>query len=110
MVIEFPFVAVVLIFNFGFMKTVCRYSPCRDIREVDDFGYVDLADALESGCIPASVAPSSASFDATNGASLSPSQVFGKPSDQFEAYEMRSSLESVVRSVEEVDSSSSSSD
>lgn len=74
------------------MLNVANFNPDRDIREVDQFGYVDLHNALATGVLPASVPASEAAFDAVSGAPLSPSQIVGVPSDVFDAMEMRDNL------------------
>lgn len=72
------------------------FDSVRDIREVDQFGFVDLNDALVSGHLPASVAVSDASFDAGPGVPLSPSQLVGTPRDVFDAYDMRDSARAAI--------------
>lgn len=64
-------------------------SLAQAFESVDQFGFVDIHDALTTGKIPAAAPPSESAFHAVGGTPLSPSQIGGKPSDVFEAYEMR---------------------
>jgi hypothetical protein len=68
--------------------------------EVDQFGFVDLNDALASGKLPVSVPASEQSFDAPAGTPLSPSQIGGVPSDIFDAMEMRDAARKSIESAE----------
>lgn len=60
-----------------------------DLREVDEFGFVDLNESMASGRLPVSVPNSEVSFDAPAGSVLAPSQIAGVPRDVFDAMEMR---------------------
>lgn len=82
--------------NFCLMFCICEFDPCCDIREVEQFGFVDLNASLESGTLPLSVPSSEQSFDAPNGTPLSPSQIFGVPLDVFDAMEMRDSVRAAI--------------
>lgn len=71
------------------MIQICQFNPRVDVRETDQFGFVDLHSALETGKIPASVPASESSFDFPAGTMVSPSCIGGVPSDVFDAMEMR---------------------
>lgn len=73
-----------------------KFDASRDNREVDQFGYVDINDAIASGKLPLSVPASSQQFDAPAGTPLAPSQIGGVPADIFDAYEMRDSARAAV--------------
>ncbi len=60
------------------------FNEDRDVHEVDQFGFIDLAECMSNGEVPASVADSE---DQYNGIE-DPSEILGKPSDVFEAYRM----------------------
>lgn len=68
----------------------CSYDSMRDIHSVDQFGFIDITSALESGSIPSYCEPTD---DMYNGID-SPEGVLGKPSDIFEAYRMNDYIQS----------------
>lgn len=75
------------------MEHIKSTSPSlRDLREVEQFGFVDLNDAIASGKLTISVPASEQQYDAPAGTVLSPSMIGGMPSDVFEAFEMRDNL------------------
>ena len=63
----------------------------KDIHPVDQFGFIDLIECLANGEVPATVADSD---DQYNGIE-DPGEIFGKPSDVFEAYKMGDYIKSV---------------
>lgn len=62
----------------------CKYDKVKDVSSVDQFGFIDLAECLLNGEVPSTVADSE---DQYNGIE-DPGEIFGKPSDVFEAYKM----------------------
>ena len=62
----------------------CKYDEVKDISPVDQFGFIDLAECLLNGEVPASVADSE---DQYNGIE-DPGEILGKPADVFDAYKM----------------------
>lgn len=74
----------------------CDFNPSSDIREVEEFGYVDLNAALDSGVLPVSVPSSELSYDAPSGTLLSPSQIGAMPSDVFDAFELRDAARAAI--------------
>lgn len=74
----------------------CSFDPCSDLREVEQFGFVDLNAALDSGVLPVSVPSSELSYDAPSGTVLSPSQIGGVPADVFDAFEMRDAARAAI--------------
>ncbi len=67
------------------------FNEERDNHEVDQFGFIDLAECLSNGEVPATIADSE---DKYNGIE-DPSEILGKPSDVFEAYRMGDYIKSV---------------
>lgn len=68
----------------------CFFDKKCDLHDVDQFGFIDITTAFESGSIPSSVEPTD---DMYNGID-SPEGVLGKPSDIFEAYRMNDYIRS----------------
>ena len=69
----------------------CEYNDIVDIKEVDQFGFVDLNECMANGQVPSSV---SNTEDEYNGID-DPSSILGKPHDVFEAYKMQDYVKSV---------------
>lgn len=63
----------------------CKFNDLRDVSEVDQFGYVNLAECLENGIVPSEIADSEANYNDID----DPSTILGKPRDVFEAYTMK---------------------
>ena len=68
----------------------CDYNDIVDIKEVDQFGFVDLNECMANGQVPSSV---SNTEDEYNGID-DPSSILGKPHDVFEAYRMQDYVKS----------------
>ena len=68
----------------------CEYNEIGDIKEVDQFGFVDLNECMANGQVPSSV---SNTEDEYNGID-DPSSILGKPHDVFEAYRMQDYVKS----------------
>lgn len=62
----------------------CKFDPVKDIKEVDQFGFVDLNECLANGDVPSTVADSENQYNGIE----DPSEILGKPSDVFDAYRM----------------------
>lgn len=73
------------------MKCICKYDENRDIKEVDQFGFIDLAECLANGVVPSTVADSEADYNGIE----DPSEILGKPSDVFDCYKMSDYIKSV---------------
>lgn len=69
----------------------CVFDELKDVHDVDQFGFIDLAECLLNGEVPANIADSD---DQYNGIE-DPSEILGKPSDVFEAYKMGDYIKSV---------------
>lgn len=63
----------------------CNYNEIADNHDIDQFGYVNLAESLEHGIVPSELADSEVSYNEIE----DPSSIFGKPRDVFEAYSMK---------------------
>ncbi len=70
------------------MKCVCNFNPIKDIREVNDIGYIDLATVLKSGIVPSNLDESQIQYNGIE----EPSSIIGSPSDVFEAYRMTNDI------------------
>lgn len=68
-----------------------KYNKAKDIASVDQFGFVDVTKAFESGMVPSSIAPSDEQYNDID----NPDSILGKPSDIFEAYRMKEYVNSV---------------
>lgn len=73
------------------MKCVCKYNELADIKEVDQFGFIDLVECMNNGEVPSTVADSEDQYNGID----DPSEILGKPSDVFEAYRMSDYIKSV---------------
>ena len=57
------------------------YDPVKDVKPVEQFGYVDLSSALANNCIPADVSASDERYNKID----DPKSILGKPRDVFDA-------------------------
>lgn len=80
------------------MYQICIYDPLKDKCEVDQFGFVDMVSALDTGYIPSEISDTSEAYNDID----DPSSIMGKPRDPFEAMRMQDYLHS-VGSEQEVD-------
>ena len=69
----------------------CDYNEVRDLKDVDQFGFIDLVECLENGVVPSTVADSEANYNDIE----DPASILGKPRDVFEAYAMNDYVKSV---------------
>lgn len=63
----------------------CKFNSKVDNHDVDQFGYVNLAESLENGIVPSEIADSEPSYNEID----DPSTIIGKPRDVFEAYSLQ---------------------
>lgn len=61
-----------------------KYNPDCDIMAVEPFGFVNLIEAVDNGCIPSSISNIEENYNGIE----DPSTILGKPRDVFEAYRM----------------------
>lgn len=69
----------------------CNYNVMTDIKEVDQFGFVNLNECMANGNVPSTIADSEAQYNDID----DPASIMGKPSDVFEAYKMQDYVKSV---------------
>lgn len=62
-----------------------KFNEICDNDQVDQFGFVDLAECLKNGVVPSEIADSEAKYNEID----DPSTIIGKPRDVFEAYTMQ---------------------
>lgn len=70
------------------------FDKKRDIREVSQTGFVDLANAYQNGVVPSYASES----DLQYGNIDSPSNIYGRPHDAFEAMRMNREFKNAVKS------------
>lgn len=68
------------------------FDPIRDLKPVDQFGFIDLKVALDSSSVPSQMPDSETDY---NGAE-DPESVLGRPRDIFEAIDAQKVLESAA--------------
>ena len=68
----------------------CEYNDIVDIKEVDQFGFVDLNECMANGQVPASVSNTEDEYNDID----DPASILGKPHDVFEAYKMQDYVKS----------------
>lgn len=76
------------------------FNEERDVHAVDQFGFIDLAECLSNGEVPATIADSEDQYNDIE----DPGEILGKPSDVFEAYRMGDYIKSVGVVKEDKDS------
>lgn len=76
---------------------VCKFDRSCDLHDVDQFGFVDLHQVLETGVVPGSVAFSDESFNGVIDTDI----LMSRPRDRFEALRQRSYVRSALAAVSE---------
>lgn len=66
------------------MYCECKFNPVTDIMAVEPFGFVNLIEAVDNGCVPSFVSNTEDNYNDIE----DPSTILGKPRDVFEAYRM----------------------
>ena len=79
------------------MKCICKFNEIRDVHEVDQFGFIDLAECLSQGVVPSSISNTEDAYNDID----SPDNIMGKPSDVFEAYKMQDFIKTNGKKKEE---------
>lgn len=79
------------------MKCQALYNEVCDLAPVDQFGFVDLNQCLANGEVPSTVSNTEDDFNGIE----DPAEIFGKPSDVFDAYRMQDYIKSVGKKPEE---------
>lgn len=62
----------------------CKFNPVTDIMAVEPFGFVNLIEAVDNGCVPSFISNTEDNYNDIE----DPSTILGKPRDVFEAYRM----------------------
>ena len=62
----------------------CSFDPVKDIHDVDNFGYINLAEAYANGVVDSDINDLDLSYNEID----DPSTIVGKPRDIFETYSM----------------------
>lgn len=69
--------------------TECLFNPERDLKPVEEFGFVDLKDAFVHSCVPSQVGESDADYNGID----NPESILGIPRDVFDALRMVQDLD-----------------
>lgn len=72
----------------------CPFDPVRDIAPVEQFGFIDLKDALANSIVPSQMPESETDYNGID----EPDKVLGKPSDIFEAMDAQKAAEQLAAS------------
>lgn len=64
------------------------YNPVKDVKPVEQFGYVDLCSALANNSIPADVSASDESYNKID----NPASILGRPRDVFDAAHLQRTI------------------
>lgn len=80
------------------MRCKCRVNPARDMNLVDQFGFVDVHEALATGNISGAISPSEVQFDSSD--NFSPKAILGRATDFFEACEMSDKVREAASAAE----------
>lgn len=76
------------------MKQSIYFDKTKDIKEVDNYGFVDLALCLRTGSVPSDVSASVSNYNGID----DPQSIIGSPSDIFEAMRMHDEIKNNVSS------------
>lgn len=77
----------------------CEYDPVRDIKPVDQYGFIDLKTALDSSIVPSQMPDSDSDYNGID----DPEKVIGHPRDVFEAIDAQTAYEAAVASEDKSD-------
>lgn len=70
------------------------FDPVRDIAPVDQFGFIELKDALAQSVVPSQLPDSDSDYNGID----EPDKVLGKPRDIFEAMDAQKAAEQMAAS------------
>lgn len=73
----------------------CFFDPVRDLKPVDQFGFIDLKSALASSVVPSQLPESDTDYNGVE----DPEAVLGTPHDVFEAIDMQRAVEAAASEV-----------
>lgn len=75
----------------------CPFDPVRDLTPVEQFGFIELKDALANSIVPSQMPESETDYNGID----EPDKVIGKPRDIFEAIDAQRAVEQMVASESE---------
>lgn len=75
----------------------CPFDPVRDIAPVEQFGFIELKDALANSIVPSQMPDSETDYNGID----EPDKVIGKPRDIFEAMDAQKAAEQIAASASE---------
>lgn len=70
----------------------CPFDPVRDIAPVEQFGFIELKDALANSIVPSQMPESETDYNGID----EPDKVLGKPRDIFEAMDAQKAAEQLA--------------
>lgn len=76
-----------------FVPRKCSFDKERDLKEVDQFGYINLRDAFENGAVEGAVSFDMEKYNGISDASV----LMHRPQDVFEATRQSDFVKSVLR-------------
>lgn len=72
----------------------CMFDPVRDLKPVDQFGFIELKSALAESVVPSQLPDSESDYNGID----EPDKVLGKPRDIFEAMDAQKAAEELAAS------------
>lgn len=75
----------------------CPFDPVRDLAPVEQFGFIELKDALANSIVPSQMPESDTDYNGIE----EPEKVIGKPRDVFEAIDAQKAAEQIASSSSE---------
>lgn len=83
--------------DYSYLIAVCHYDSAMDVSEVDQFGFVDLREALVNGSIPSDLSAQEGRFNNVD----NPSMMRPRPSDIFEGIGAQKNYAKIVKNQRE---------
>jgi hypothetical protein len=77
----------------------CQFDPVRDLAPVEQFGFIELKDALANSIVPSQMPESDSDYNGID----EPDKVLGRPSDIFEAMDAQKVAERLAASEDRED-------
>lgn len=71
------------------LVTSCPFDPVKDLKPVEQYGFIDLKTALDSCVVPSQMPESDSDYNGIE----EPEQIAGRPRDVFEAIDAQKALE-----------------
>lgn len=75
------------------------FDPVRDLKPVDQFGFIDLKSALAESVVPSQMPDSEVDYNGID----DPDMVLGKPRDIFEVMDAQKAVEQLAASIDSED-------